>query len=69
MSHIPYVQKIGFQGQNLRDAQAKWSRLTASDLEQIKSKAQLIAYVQERYCLPHDVAAEEVDLWGQDRRF
>jgi hypothetical protein len=25
--------------------------------------------VQERYCLPHEVAAEDVDVWGRDRHF
>jgi hypothetical protein len=53
----------------MRDAQAQWDRLTHSDLEQVATKAQLIARVQERYCLPHEVAAEDVEIWGLDRRF
>ncbi|MCB5176234.1 MULTISPECIES: CsbD family protein [Microvirga] len=69
MARFAGTKHIGFMGRNLRDAQAKWSRLTPSDLDQIKTKAQLIARVQERYCLPHEVAAEDVDIWGQDRHF
>ncbi len=53
----------------MRDAQAKWDPLTESDLAAIRTKAQLIARVEERYSLPHDVAAEAVEIWGLDRRF
>ena len=53
----------------MRDAQAKWGRLSLSDLAQIKTKAQLIARVEERYVLPHEVAAQDVEIWGLDRRF
>jgi hypothetical protein len=63
------VQDSGFRGRNRRDARIRWSRLTRSDLHQINTKAQLIARVQERYCLPHEGAAEDVDVWGQDRHF
>ena len=35
----------------------------------IKTKAQLIARVEERYVLPHEVAAQDVEIWGLDRRF
>ena len=53
----------------MREAQAKWGRLTESDLAEIRTKAQLIARVEERYSLPHDVAAEDVEIWGLDRCF
>lgn len=53
----------------MRDAQAKWDRLSMSDLAQIKTKAQLIARVEERYVLPHEVAAQDVEIWGLNRRF
>ena len=52
----------------MREAQAKWDRLSMSDFAQIKTKAQLIARVQERYALPHDVAAQDVEIWTMDRR-
>jgi hypothetical protein len=58
-----------FAGSHMREAQAKWGRLTESDLAEIRTKAQLIARVEERYSLPHDVAAEDVEIWGLDRRF
>ena len=58
-----------FAGRHMRDAQAKWDRLSMSDLAQIKTKAQLIARVEERYVLPHEVAAQDVEIWGLDRRF
>ncbi|MGO4388818.1 CsbD family protein [Microvirga sp. 2YAF29] len=53
----------------MRDAQAKWDRLTTADLEHIKTKAQLIGVVQERYVLSHEVAAKDVEIWSLDRRF
>jgi ribosome-binding protein aMBF1 (putative translation factor) len=58
-----------FAGRHMRDAQAKWDRLSMSDLAQIKTKAQLIARVEERYVLPHEVAAQDVEIWGLNRRF
>jgi hypothetical protein len=54
---------------HMKDAQAKWDRLTQSDLEGLRTKAELIARVEERYSLPHEVAAEDVEIWGFDRRF
>jgi hypothetical protein len=70
MPDISYKQDNNlFAGSNMRDAQAKWDRLTESDLAAIRTKAQLIARVEERYSLPHDVAAEDVEIWGLDRRF
>jgi hypothetical protein len=69
MSLSPSIELNPFAGRHMRDAQAKWDRLTVSDLHQIRTKAQLIARVQERYCLPHEVAAEDVEIWGLDRRF
>ena len=58
-----------FAGRHMRDAQAKWDRLSMSDLAQIKTTAQLIARVEERYVLPHEVAAQDVEIWGLARRF
>jgi hypothetical protein len=69
MSHIQSLQQNPFAGRHMRDAQAKWDRLTPTDLEQVTTKAQLIARLQERYGLPHEVAAEDVEIWGLDRRF
>ncbi|MBQ0824309.1 hypothetical protein HPT29_016970 [Microvirga terrae] len=53
----------------MREIQAKWDRLSMSDLAQIKTKAQLIARVQEQYGLPHEVAVRDVEIWNLDRRF
>ena len=58
-----------FAGRHMRDAQAKWDRLSLSDLAEIKTKAQLITRVEERYVLPHEVAAQDVEIWGLARRF
>ena len=69
MSRSLDVQDSAFRGRNMRDARIRWSRLTRTDLQQVNTKAQLIARVQERYRLPHEVAAEDVDVWGQDRHF
>jgi hypothetical protein len=70
MSNVQFKQESNpFAAHHMKDAQAKWERLTTSDLAQVKTKAQLIARVQERYCLPHEVAAEDVEIWALDRRF
>jgi hypothetical protein len=68
MSHNSFDQDSHiFDGQLMRKIQAKWDRLSMSDLAQIKTKAQLIARVEERYGLPHGVAAQDVEIWDLDR--
>lgn len=58
-----------FAGRHMREVQAKWDRLSMSDLAQIKTKAQLIARVQKQYGLAHEVAAQDVEIWKSERRF
>jgi hypothetical protein len=58
-----------FAGRHMREVQAKWDRLSMSDLAQIKTKAQLIVRVQEQYGLAHKVAAQDVEIWNLNRRF
>jgi hypothetical protein len=58
-----------FAGRNMREVQAKWDRLSISDLAQIKTKAELIARVQEQYGLDREVAAQDVEIWNSDRHF
>ena len=48
---------------HMRAAQAKWSRLTQSDLSSIHNETELAAKVEERYSLPHWVAVRDVKLW------
>jgi hypothetical protein len=50
-------------------AQAKWDRLTPADLSAIKHKTQLIDRVEQRYSLPHEQAARDVEIWVADTRF
>ena len=50
---------------HMRAAQAKWSRLTENDVSEIRTKDDLIAKVEERYSLPHSVAAQDVELWAE----
>jgi hypothetical protein len=52
----------------LRSAQAKWERLTASDYGEIRSLAQLIAKVAERYSLPPEQAKHDVEIWAREMR-
>ncbi len=68
MMHAPIDDNDIFAGRAMRDIQAKWDRLTMSDLVQIKTKAQLIARLEEQYGMAHDVAAEDVEIWGSDWR-
>jgi len=51
---------------HMRAAQAKWSRLTQSDISEIRQKDDLIAKVEERYSLPHGAAVQDVELWAQE---
>ena len=57
-----------FAGRNMREVQAKWDRLSMSDLAQIKTKAELIDRVQEQYGLDHEVAVQDVEIWNSDRQ-
>jgi len=58
-----------FAGRNMRHVQAKWDRLTMADLARIKTKAQLVARLEEQYGLSCEVAAQDVEIWELDRRF
>jgi hypothetical protein len=58
-----------FAGRHMREVQAKWDRLSMSDLANIKTKAELIARVQEQYGLTREVAAQDVEIWNSDRHF
>ncbi len=57
-----------FAGRHMREVQAKWDRLSISDLAKIKTKAELIQRVQEQYGLPPEVAARDVEIWDAERR-
>jgi hypothetical protein len=54
---------------HMHAAQAKWDRLTQSDLAQIRTKRDLVARIEERYSLPHEQAVNDVELWMSDKRF
>ncbi len=66
---IHYTDRDGdvFAGRHMRKVQAKWERLSMSDLAQIKTKAELVARVEEHYGLPHEVAVRDVELWHLNR--
>jgi hypothetical protein len=49
---------------HMKAAQAKWSRLTGEDLSGIRNKQDLVMRVEERYGLPHWLAAQDVALWA-----
>lgn len=69
MSDIPCAPSNHiFAGQQMRWVQAKWDRLSMSDLAQIQTKAQLIARVEERYSILHETAVQDVEIWELDRR-
>lgn len=54
---------------HLRDAQAKWERLTVSDYARIATTADLIVAVASRYRLSPDAAKLDVDNWLKDIGF
>jgi hypothetical protein len=52
----------------LKTAQAKWERLTAADYLEVRTIAELIAKVAERYDLPHAQAKRDVEIWAKEMR-
>ena len=53
MTNVPSKRDAHiFDGRPMRNIQARWGRLSMSDLVQISTKDQLIANVKERYGLP-----------------
>jgi hypothetical protein len=55
---------LGVADGHMKAARAKWGRLTAEDLSDIRNKQDLIMRVEERYGLPHWLAAQDVELWA-----
>jgi hypothetical protein len=49
----------------LRSAQARWERLTAADYAEIKTLADLVTILSERYSLPHAQAQRDVEMWSR----
>ena len=47
----------------MKAAQAKWARLTSSDLSAIRNKQDLIMAVEVRYGLTHRIAVHDVEIW------
>ncbi len=68
MKHSSIDHTSIFAGRQTRHIQAKWDRLTMSDLAQIKTKAQLISRLEEQYGMSHEVAIQDVEIWGSNRR-
>ena len=54
---------------NMHAAEAAWDRLSHSDLARIRTKAELAERIEERYCLAHDDAVNEVEVWASGQRF
>jgi hypothetical protein len=55
--------------ERMQAVQAKWPRLTAKDLSEIRDRDQLVARVTERYSLPRDQARTDVMTWESQTRF
>ena len=51
------------KARHMQAAQAKWDRLTAEDLSQIRDQDQLIDRVSDRYSLPRAQAQTDVVTW------
>lgn len=47
----------------MQAAQAKWARLTSSDLGAIRNKQDLIMAVEACYSLTHQIAVQDVEIW------
>jgi hypothetical protein len=54
---------------HMKAAQVKWGRLTPSELSEIHTKDQLVAKVKERYDVPHQQAADDVERWISNKQF
>ena len=53
---------------HLRAAQARWSRLSPSDLSGVRHQADLVACVELRYGLSHEQAVHAVTAWDAQVR-
>ncbi len=49
--------------------QEKWSKLSDSDLNGVKSQQELAAIVETRYGIAADQAKTQVQAWAQGRSF
>jgi uncharacterized protein YjbJ (UPF0337 family) len=49
--------------------QEKWSKLSDSDLDGVKSQDELTAKVAIRYGIASDLAKTQVQAWAQGRAF
>jgi len=49
--------------------QAKWGRLTAIEVMEIRTPSELIEKVEERYSLSHELATRDVEFWTLDKQF
>ena len=66
MTDIQHGRDDGFlfiKARYMQAAQAKWDRLTAEDLSQIRDQNQLIDRVSDRYSLPRPQAQTDVVTW------
>jgi hypothetical protein len=66
MTDIQHGRDDGFlfiKARHMQAAQAKWDRLTAGDLSQIRDQDQLIDRVSDRYSLPRAQAQTDVMTW------
>jgi hypothetical protein len=54
---------------HVKAVRAKWDQLSVADLSSIRAKSDLIERAEERYGLPHEQAASDVELWVSDKQF
>ena len=57
------------KARHMQAAQAKWERLTATDLARITDQGQLVDRVSERYSLPREQAERDVAIWVSAREY
>jgi hypothetical protein len=57
------------KARHMQAAQAKWERLSATNLAHITEQSQLVARVSERYSLPREQAERDVAIWVSDTEF
>jgi hypothetical protein len=53
----------------MQAAQARWERLTPTDLHGVRTKRDLTARIEARYSLPHEQALADVEIWASDKHF
>lgn len=68
LEHYQDHEDPGLTPHAVHTAQATWLRLTTAEMSGVRTTAELIERVEERYSLSHEQATREVEFWALDKQ-